>query len=126
MTSQPNVSASVEELVKAIFSATPSQRTRIAAVLNGAESETKKADRQETRLITISGAAKMLALGRNTVYKLIAQHRLSVVELTGVPRVTMASINSFISGERPANDTTAAMVEESKARYAKSKSRKVV
>ena len=124
MTSQPNVSASVEELVKAIFSATPSQRTRIAAVLNGAESETKEADRQETRLITISGAAKMLALGRNTVYSLVKTHRLETVEINGCRRITIRSINEFIDGKRPANAATAQIIKQSATRYAATKVRK--
>lgn len=117
--------ASVEEIVKAVFSATPKQRARIAAVLNGTDTDNAKSEKRDSRLVTISGAAKLLSVGRSTVYKLIAQRRLTTVELTGVPRVTMQSLNEFLDGQHPANEATAAMIEESKTRYAKSKSRKV-
>jgi len=111
----------IEQIIQAVIAATPAKRARIAAVLNGTDTDNKKPDKRDTRLVTISGAAKMLALGRNTVYKLIKQKRLDCVMLTGVPRVTWQSISEFLDGQRPENATTAEMVEESKARYAANK-----
>lgn len=119
------ISTSVEEIVKGIFTATPTQRARIAAILNGTDSEPKKTSRQETRLITISGAAKMLALGRNTVYSLIETQRLETVELNGCRRVTIRSINEFIDGKRPANAATAQIIKQSATRYAATKIGKI-
>lgn len=108
----------IEQIIQAVIAASPAKRARIAAVLNGTDTNNKTPDKRDTRLITISGAAKMLALGRNTVYRLIKQKRLDYVMLTGVPRVTWQSINEFLDGQRPENAVTSEMINESKARYA--------
>jgi len=115
---------SIESLMQAVLHASPQKRQELEAVLSGTTPKPQTAKR-DARLITISGAAKLLALSRNSIYSLIAQRRISTVEITGTRRITMESINAFLDGERPANAATAAMVEASKARYAKSKSRKV-
>lgn len=111
----------IEQLIKGVMDATPSVRRKVEEVLKGIATTKLQSERRETRLVTISGAAKMLSLGRNTVYKLIKQKRLDCVMLTGVPRVTWQSINEFLDGQRPENDTTAEMIEASKARYAANK-----
>lgn len=95
---------SVEKLIQGVLAATPAKRAKIEAVLNGSETVAKKDAKAETRLVTIAGTAKMLAISRNTVYRLIAKKRLDVVELNGCQRVTMKSINEFIEGERPSAD----------------------
>lgn len=65
-----------------------------------------------------ASAARLLSIGRNTVYRLIETGRLDTVELNGCSRVTMRSINAFLDGERPANAATEDLVRASQARYA--------
>jgi len=114
----------MKELLIAVASATPAKQRRIWEVLNdNGASRNETVAKRDMRLVTISGTAKLLALGRNTVYKLIAQGRLETRSLTGVPRVTMQSIFDFLDGKNPENDVTASMIEESKARYAANKAK---
>lgn len=108
---------SVEKLIQGVLSATPAKRARIEAVLNGVETVVKNT-KAETRLVTIAGTAKMLAVSRNTVYRLMATKRLDAVDLNGCRRVTMKSIDEFIAGERPANEATEKLIEETKTRTA--------
>ena len=112
----------IEQLIQAVITASPAMRKRIEATIRGDEQDRRKAQSDEDkRLITIAGAARMLALGRNTVYTLIETGRLDTVDLNGCKRVTMRSIRQFINGERPANEKTAEIVAASKARYAAAK-----
>lgn len=112
----------IEQLMQAVLTATPAKRRELERVLRGetATAATDK-DKDENRLVTISGAARLLAPGRNTVYRLIETGRLDIVDLNGCKRVTMRSIHAFVNGERPANDKTAELVAASKARYAAGK-----
>ena len=112
----------IEQLMQAVLTATPAKRRELERVIRGetANAATDK-DKHENRLVTISGAARLLALGRNTVYRLIMTGRLDTVDLNGCQRVTMRSIHAFINGERPANEKTAELVAASKARYAADK-----
>ena len=112
----------IEQLMQAVLTATPAKRRELERVLRGeARTETTGKADGDRRLVTIAGAARLLALGRNTVYRLIMTGRLDTVDLNGVKRITMRSIHAFINGERPANDATAALVAASKARYAADK-----
>ena len=112
----------IEQLMQAVLTATPAKRRELERVIRG-ETANAAADKNkdESRLVTISGAARLLSLGRNTVYRLIETGRLDTVDLNGVKRVTMRSIHAFINGERPANEKTAELVAASKARYAADK-----
>lgn len=113
----------IEQLMQAVLTATPAKRRELERVIRGetANTATDKG-KDENRLVTISGAARLLSLGRNTIYRLIETERLDTVQLNGAKRVTMRSINAFINGERPANEKTAELIAASKARYANSKS----
>lgn len=115
---------SIESLMQAVLQASPQKRRELEAVLLGTVQKQQSA-KSETRLITISGAARMLALGRNTVYRLIKTKRLDTVDLNGCRRITVKSINEFLGGERPANAGTEKIIQESVARHAASKIRKV-
>ena len=112
----------IEQLMQAVLTATPAKRRELERVIRGetANAATDKG-KDENRLVTITGAARLLSLGRNTVYRLIETGRLDTVDLNGVKRVTMRSIHAFINGERPANEKTAELVAASKARYAADK-----
>lgn len=109
----------IEQLIQVVLAASPTQRRELEDVLSGRTRVKKESNKVDTRLVTISGTARLLALGRNTVYRLIETGRLDTVELNGCSRVTMRSINEFLAGERPPTEKTAALVGESKDRYAK-------
>ena len=95
----------IEQLLQAVINATPAKRRRLEAVLNG--EETGKADKPaDTRLVTISDTAKLLAVSRGVVYRLIEDKRLDTVVLSGCTRITMKSITEFSNGERPATEDT--------------------
>jgi len=108
----------IEQLIQAVLSASPAQRRELESVLSGKTRTQKTEAKADMRLVTISGTARLLALGRNTIYRLIETGRLDTVELNGCSRVTMRSINSFLDGERPANDATEDLVRASQTRYA--------
>ena len=108
----------IEHIIQAVLAASPAKRAKVAAVLNGTDSPTKSNEKRETRLVTISGAAKMLALGRNTIYRLIETKRLDTVDLNGCRRITVKSINEFLDGERPPNAATERLIGASKTRHA--------
>lgn len=111
----------IEQLMQAVLTATPAKRRELERVIRGETTTTTTTGKDESRLCTISGAARLLALGRNTIYRLIETGRLDTVDLNGCRRVTMRSIRQFIDGERPANEKTAELVAASKARYATGK-----
>lgn len=111
----------IEQLMQAVITATPAKRRELERVLRGEATTNKDNDKHESRLVTIAGAARLLALGRNTVYRLIMTGRLDTVDLNGCKRITMRSIHAFLNGERPANEQTAELVAASKARYATNK-----
>ena len=111
----------IETLLQAVLTATPAKRRELERVLRGETDKGGNGDKNETRLCTISGAARLLDLGRNTVYKLVKTGRLDTVELNGCVRITMRSIQEFINGARPSNEKTAELVQESKARYGEAK-----
>ena len=113
----------IETLLQAVITATPAKRRELERVLRGETDKGGNGDKNETRLCTISGAARLLAIGRSTVYRLVKTGRLDTVELNGCVRITMRSIQEFINGARPANEKTAELVQESKARYGEAKKR---
>lgn len=92
------------ERMQKVLSADPRKLAQIDAILNDrwtdTTSQTAKADK---RLVTISGTARLLALGRNTVYRLVKARRLQTVELNGCSRITMQSIDAFLDGSTTAN-----------------------
>jgi len=112
---------SIEKLIQGVLAASPAKRARIEAVLSGAETVTKKSNKDETRLVSISGAARLLAVSRNTIYRLISTKRLDAVDLNGCKRVTMKSISEFIEGSRPANEATEKLIEATRERHTTSK-----
>lgn len=111
-------------LMKKLLAASHERKAAVAAVLSGAaivdRGKAQSQDADAYRLVKITEAAKLLAVGRSTVYKLIQTERLETRDLNGCQRVTMRSIKAFVDGERPANKHTEALVAESKARYAQS------
>ena len=110
--------------MQSLLTASPAKRRQVEAVLSGKETANNTQNKKDTRLVTISGAARLLCIGRSTVYRLIETNRLDVVDLNGCRRITMHSINAFLDGERPANEKTAEIVKKSAEKYAASKIRK--
>lgn len=109
----------IEQLMQSLLTASPAKRRQVEAVLSGKETVSNPQSKKDTRLVTISGAARLLAIGRNTAYRLLKCGRLDAVQLNGSQRITMQSINEFLAGERPANSGTDKIIQESKARHAK-------
>ena len=115
----------IEQLMQAVLTATPAKRRELERVIRGETTDaTTTTGKDESRLVTISGAARLLGVARSTLYRLAATKRLDTVELNGVKRITMRSIRQFIDGERPANEKTAELIAESGHRYAKAKASK--
>lgn len=106
-----------EQLMGAVLAASPAMRKKLEAVLNGTDTQATSG-KQDTRLVTISGAARLLNVGRNVVHNLVKSERLDRVDLNGSKRITMRSLTEFLNGERPANAKTAEIIAASKARYA--------
>ena len=113
---------SLEKLIQAVLTAPPAVRNQLEAVLSGRDGSDKNG-KKDTRLVTISGAARMLDLGRNCIYALIESGRLDTVDINGARRITMRSLNEFIDGQRPANEKTEAIIAANKARYARARKR---
>lgn len=112
----------IETLLQAVIAASPAKRRELERVIRGEATGAPTATgKEENRLVTITGAARLLALGRNTVYRLIETGRLDVVDLNGARRVTMKSLKEFADGARPANERTAELVAASGKRYAQGK-----
>ena len=92
----------IETLLQAVIAASPAKRRELERVIRGEATGAPTATgKEESRLVTITGAARLLALGRNTVYRLIETGRLD--------------------GARPANERTAELVAASGKRYAQGK-----
>lgn len=55
-------------------------------------------------LLKIPEAADVLAIGRSTVYELIAGGQLETVHIGRAVRITRASVESFVERERSGRD----------------------
>ena len=84
----------------------------------------QKDAKPETRLVSFTGAARLMSLSRSSVYELVRQGRLDAVGLSGTRKITMRSINEFLEGRRPTNEKTAEAVKKSAAKYAQRKNGK--
>lgn len=114
----------IEQLMQAVLTASPQKRRELEAVISGKATTQKKDTKDETRLVSFSGAARLMSLSRSTVYELVRQGRLDAVELSGTRKITMRSITEFLNGDRPANAKTAEAVKKSAAKYAQRKNGK--
>lgn len=118
---------SKEQIIQAVLTATPAKCRELEAVINGkATTVAQKDAKPETRLVSFSGAARLMSLSRSSVYELVRQCRLDAIELSGTRKITMKSINEFLNGERPANAKTAVTVKEHAKKYAVVKNGKEV
>ena len=89
----------LEQLIQALLTATPARRSEVEAVLKGRSGGAAARQDADRRLVTISGAARLLGVGRNTIYRLIRAGRLETVRLNGVSRVPMRSIDAMVDGK---------------------------
>ena len=105
------------ERMQRILTANPPTLARIDSILTGEDTSPAPVEK-ENRLVTYTGAARRTGLSRPTIYRLVKSGRLDVVPLNGVNRITLASVNALISGERPADDSTAREVEDTHRRRA--------
>ncbi len=86
-----------ERRLSAILAATPDVLRRVDRVLSGEiEGATDTGDR---RLLSIQQAARALNLSRTTVWRLLRDGRLPVVELRpGSRRIPSAAVTAFVKG----------------------------
>lgn len=118
---------SKEQIIQAVLTATPAKCRELEAVINGkATTAAKKDAKPETRLVSFSGAARLMSLSRSSVYELVRQGRLDAVELSGTRKITMKSVGEFLNGDRPANAKTAETVKAHAKKYAAAKNAKEV
>lgn len=89
----------IEQLIQSVLAASPAKRRRLEAVLKG-EDALGHEEKPDKRLVTFSGAARMMGLGRSTVYALVKSGRLDAVLMNGRHRLTMQSVNEFLAGRR--------------------------
>lgn len=109
----------IEQLLQAVLAASPSKRRELEAVINGKTSTPKKDGAPDLRTVNQSQAARLLGVSRGEVIALIKQGRLDTITTSGgTPRVTMRSITEYASGERPANEKTAAQIEANRSKHA--------
>lgn len=85
-----------ERLVK-LGTAGPALLAQVDAVLDGRKTFRKE---PETRLLSISQAARTLGVSRMTVYRLKKNGRLPTVTLPGgTPRIPLAAVQALAAGE---------------------------
>ena len=90
---------------------------RIDSILTGEDTAPVPVEK-ENRLITFMDAGRRTGLSRPTIYRLVKSGRLDVVKLNGTNRITLQSVNDFIAGNRPADDSTAREIEDVRRRRA--------
>ena len=90
---------------------------RIDSILTGEDTSPMPVEK-ENRLITFMDAGRRTGLSRPTIYRLVKAGRLDVVKLSGTSRITLQSVNDFIAGTRPADDSTAREIENVRRRRA--------
>lgn len=61
----------------------------------------KHSDRDDRTDVTIAEAARVLAIGRTTLYELIADGALEVVRIGGSARVPLTALQTFVDQRRP-------------------------
>ena len=105
------------ERMQRILAANPPTLARIDSILTGEDTSPAPVER-ENRLITFMDAGRRTGLSRPTIYRLVKSGRLDVVELNGTSRITLQSVNDFIAGNRPADDSTASEIENVRRRRA--------
>ena len=105
------------ERMQRILTANPPTLARIDSILTGEDTSPVPVEK-ENRLLTYTDAARRTGLSRPTIYRLALSGRLDVVELNGVNRITLQSVNDFIAGNRPADDESAREIENVRRRRA--------
>ena len=92
----------VNERLLKMATASADVLARVDHVLLGTDGGTIGKQDEDTRLITITEAARRLNLSRPTVYRLTKLGRLDVVPLEGVNRVRLQSVVDYANGRRSA------------------------
>lgn len=93
----------IENIMRSIFNADKDTLKRIAEVLSGEEERCRDNQKEiETRLLTQAEAAKRLNVSTTSIWRLIKEGRLQVVNVRGRRRVRLSSLIRYSQGE--AND----------------------
>ncbi len=91
------------ERIMRILNANYETLRKIDDILMGRDKPIRNLER-ETRLITLSEAAKLLNVSRQTVYRMLEMGKLNYVTLDGMRRVTMRSVLELSLGMREGVD----------------------
>ncbi len=77
-----------------LFAATPAQLAKIDEILEG---KATAADPTNSRLLTLAAAARELGVSRQTVWRMVNEGRLPVVEIRmGSLRVPVAALTALV------------------------------
>lgn len=104
-----------ERLLK-IATADAKTLARVDQILQGEDPTAATFRDVDCRTTTFADAAKRLNCSRVTVYGLVRDGRLDVIEMNGTRRITVASIVEFASGKRPADAATIARIAANAAK----------
>jgi excisionase family DNA binding protein len=92
-----------EQFMKGCLNATPGTRAKIELLLNGDESVVAQPI-ADGRTCTQAEAARRLRVSRPTVIKWMKAGVLRSVNLTGIPRVLLTSVDDIARGKVSASD----------------------
>ena len=79
--------------------ATPATKQRVEAVLLGKATATSAKTEAETRLVTLTDAARRLGVSRSTIGRLIKRSVFKPIPVGGKTRVALSSIIDYASGK---------------------------
>ena len=87
-----------DEIIQAVFTASPENKSRALAILQGREPVHQPDPIDEPLLLKMGEAANLLGLSRATLWRLFKENRLEKVELyPGSYRVRKADIHALIN-----------------------------
>ena len=85
-----------QELIMTLLQSTPETRARVADLLKGKPTETEPTDR---KLLTLTAAAGVLGISRQTVWRMVNDGRLPTIELrAGRHRVPSNALTDLLKG----------------------------
>jgi len=95
--------ATPEEVVQSVFSATPENRYRALLILQGKEPKPKSDPVEGPLLMSMGEAAKFLNVSRGTLWRMVKEGRLEKVEIySNAFRLRRSDILALVNGKEAA------------------------
>ena len=92
-----------DEVIQAVFTATPEAKFRALLILQGKESEPKPAPIEGPLLMSMGEAAKFLNVSRGTLWRMVKEGRLEKVEIYhNAYRLRRSDILALVNGKESA------------------------